>query len=343
MNDMNDIPNDINTLTLVVVSPDYYSIGLASPGMMGQPHESDDERTFFARGGSEVGSNWRALILPASDPRSLGMWGTTHDGVEDARAWNVNADLYLTPATPTPATPVEECPRHPTLDDLRSGAIIANEGLVTSTQWVVDEDVASDGPDGRLLLSAFAVDSDGPITTRQRGASVAHTLNGMVLVSDDDAHRGALRYARTLRTAASSEAPQEAPEASEEALPRTYTQEEYDAAIRAVTREARIAAEMEFDRWKEQTTTLAHDFANENSLCSEFDRFMEEVGLRPREREYSVRVEVLATGYTYVTVSASSEERACEIVNDDPSSWVSVGDVYDWASVEYDAEEAGCA
>lgn len=118
-----------------------------------------------------------------------------------------------------------------------------------------------------------------------------------------------------------------------------FTQEEVNALVERAARAGRDAATQEFERWKEATTELAHDFANDNSLCSEFDRFMGEVGLRPRTREYSVRVEVVQRGYAYVSVEASTDEEARDIVSEDPGQYVDTYAVDDW-DVEYDVEDA---
>jgi hypothetical protein len=63
--------------------------------------------------------------------------------------------------------------------------------------------------------------------------------------------------------------------------------------------DGRTAASREFDAWKARATETAHEYADRNELCSEFDRCMEDIGLEPRSgREYLVtyRVTLPRTG-----------------------------------------------
>ncbi|MDV6247028.1 hypothetical protein [Rhodococcus opacus] len=62
--------------------------------------------------------------------------------------------------------------------------------------------------------------------------------------------------------------------------------------------------------WVEHIAKDAGTWADENSLCSEFDRFMEEHGLPPRSREFTVEALVTITTKVSVPVSARSEEVA---------------------------------
>ncbi|WP_054249036.1 hypothetical protein, partial [Rhodococcus opacus] len=55
--------------------------------------------------------------------------------------------------------------------------------------------------------------------------------------------------------------------------------------------------------WVEHIAKDAGTWADENNLCSEFDRFMEEHGLPPRSREFTV--EALVTITTKVSVPVS--------------------------------------
>lgn len=54
-----------------------------------------------------------------------------------------------------------------------------------------------------------------------------------------------------------------------------------EAYARGVT-DGRTAATREFDAWKASATETAHEYADRNDLCSEFDRCMTEIGLEPR-------------------------------------------------------------
>ena len=54
-------------------------------------------------------------------------------------------------------------------------------------------------------------------------------------------------------------------------------------------------AQRQFEAWKERATEIAHTYANDNSLCSEFDNCMEEIGLRGRNSDYEVVIRVNVT------------------------------------------------
>ncbi|RYD13981.1 MAG: hypothetical protein EOP90_15635 [Lysobacteraceae bacterium] len=62
--------------------------------------------------------------------------------------------------------------------------------------------------------------------------------------------------------------------------------------------------------WVDSIAKDAGTWADENNLCSEFDRFMEEHGLPPRSREFTVEALVTITTKVSVSVSARSEEVA---------------------------------
>lgn len=62
------------------------------------------------------------------------------------------------------------------------------------------------------------------------------------------------------------------------------------------------------ESWKDQLVRDAHEYANENSLCSEFDRFMEAHDLPRRVRDYQVAVTAQLT--VYINVSANDSDDA---------------------------------
>lgn len=78
------------------------------------------------------------------------------------------------------------------------------------------------------------------------------------------------------------------------------TSTDLDTVRREARDEQRRADLAEFERWKEDATQTAHRYADNNNLCGEFDRCMEEIGLAPRERDYCgtvvVTVNLSATG-----------------------------------------------
>lgn len=65
----------------------------------------------------------------------------------------------------------------------------------------------------------------------------------------------------------------------------------------------------------EAIVSAAHEYADANSLCGEFDRFMEAQGLRGRPREFSCPVTVTVTAR--VRTRASSPEAAMETLTDE--------------------------
>lgn len=74
--------------------------------------------------------------------------------------------------------------------------------------------------------------------------------------------------------------------------PATVTGESVEEAYARGQREAREQASREFEAWKAQATATAHEYADENDLCSEFDRCMSEIGLPTRARTYDVTYRV---------------------------------------------------
>lgn len=57
-------------------------------------------------------------------------------------------------------------------------------------------------------------------------------------------------------------------------------------------REQRAEDMREFEAWKERATEVAHEYADRNELCGEFDRCMSAIGLPTRSRTYRVTYEV---------------------------------------------------
>ena len=94
--------------------------------------------------------------------------------------------------------------------------------------------------------------------------------------------------------------------------------EEIDAAVRAERDRGRAS----FEAWKENATEVAHQYANDNSLCGEFDRCMEEIGLPTREREYTVTLTMNVTASDEDAAQEEAEERASS------EAWRYVGDVH---------------
>lgn len=81
---------------------------------------------------------------------------------------------------------------------------------------------------------------------------------------------------------------------------------------------ARVALSKHQDRL-EDIVDAAHDFANEKSLCTDFDDFMEEQGLRSRTHEYDCEVDVkvrLVVKVTARTAESAEDDVDSEMVKD---------------------------
>lgn len=66
--------------------------------------------------------------------------------------------------------------------------------------------------------------------------------------------------------------------------------ESYETQI-ANLRQNVSTMQSEFESWKQRATGIAHDYANNNSLCREFDRAMVAIGLPPRFTSVKIRLE----------------------------------------------------
>jgi hypothetical protein len=76
------------------------------------------------------------------------------------------------------------------------------------------------------------------------------------------------------------------------------------AALRTEHNAAMAALRATHDAWKDELVRDAHEHADRNNMCNEFDRFMEEHGLPTRTRDYSAEVTVTVT----VTVHCSGRD-----------------------------------
>lgn len=76
-------------------------------------------------------------------------------------------------------------------------------------------------------------------------------------------------------------------------------------------------AQVERDRWTGELVDSAHEWADDNNLCREFDRFMLRHGLPTRERDYEVTVSVTMCATVTISVTATSEEGARDGVDGD--------------------------
>lgn len=83
----------------------------------------------------------------------------------------------------------------------------------------------------------------------------------------------------------------------------------------------------------DQLVDDAHTYADDNELCRRFDEFMVSHGLRPRTRDYELRVEVTAT--VYLTREAANAEDAADALTRDE-----VFAALNAVDIEWEAEES---
>lgn len=110
--------------------------------------------------------------------------------------------------------------------------------------------------------------------------------------------------------------PVEGPEGPVEAsadLPETFTREDVDRLVSEAREAERREQEQRHQRWVDNLVSEAHAYADENQLCGNFDRFMLDHDLPPRDSfEIEYRVEVERTMRYVVYVTGTSEEDAAE-------------------------------
>jgi len=174
----------------------------------------------------------------------------------------------------------------------------------------IRDELASRQTERRALRVGDRVRQSGPhyIANDQRGREFheyPHGIGSLATVEDIVTHYGAGNAVRVrwdgggtsvIATDSLELVERDDDSTPDESPAATFTQADLDRA-RA---EGRQEAEQEFDRWKESATETAHQYAADNGLCSQFDRCMVDIGLRPRTREQTFRVTVTRT----VTVDA---------------------------------------
>ena len=87
-----------------------------------------------------------------------------------------------------------------------------------------------------------------------------------------------------------------------------------NTAREAGKREGEVQERERHTEWLERFNDALNEAADENSLCSAYERFCEEWGLRSRERDFTVRVDL---GSVSLVVRASSEEGAEEQITEE--------------------------
>lgn len=228
--------------------------------------------------------DWACLIVPTEDERSTTrhMWtvgdskrafyGIPEQDTKEYRGWNIPPHDFT--VVPTPDTT-------PDLSDAETRkALPVTVAYPVGSVW-------------------------NHITYGQTPCRVTGHRDGDVLVSTpgDSAPRawtrGALDTHGTLVSLPTGE----------EDPPETADTSSIDDAFERGKREGLAEAQARWDRWKEDATRTAHEYAEENSLCSEFDRCMSDIGLPTRE---DMQQEFTVTYIYTTTVTARDEEEARE-------------------------------
>lgn len=249
-----DIPR--GSLVLVTLTPEY-ARSWQGPRVLRERDSSDEERTFYATPHNDA-SDYVTLVVPESDQRSQDMWpirrpgdyGLTLDTPH--RGWDV-LKTYVSPVV------VDEAPRPLQVGDR---VTIAHP---EATAWNGPGEVTEvRHPDTLLIVRA----ESGQFAGQTGGFHPDHLTRA-------------------------EEASQEAasgPETAEGAAVETFTREDVDRLVREAREAARAEAERRFEEWKDRASDIACQYADDNNLCGEFERCMEELGLRGRNREYEVTI-----------------------------------------------------
>lgn len=289
-------------LQLVRVNVSHYDDGSASHGMLAT-RATDDDRTFFAVDSVDMGPTWVTLVVPESDPRSAGMWSILtgdsryslpQDG-QSYRGWNIRREDVTVLDAPAETETAGAERFVPPTDNPTDSGVESNstdpDGLVPGAwfTWGTGEFYyrVQSVEDGRVQSDAYlpraAVDagdfSDWQSTSYS--TSVEH-LKGVRL------------RVHSVQSAPAAEST-ETPEAPAE-VTFAYTAADLERA----RLEGRQAAEETFQEWKDAATRTAHQYAEDNSLCGEFDRCMEAIGLPTRAdvKHSEVSVELRIDGLT---------------------------------------------
>jgi hypothetical protein len=257
----------------------------------------DDERLlFYAVPQPSYGPGWARLIVADSDPRSEGMT-RDHGGTLEAlgldpdthRGWNLER-RHIHPVTPggRPA------PASASLSGEARSHMPAEEAYPVGTVW--------------HHYNAGEAEVIG-----HNGTSYVRVRQGE---PDREWVRGALDLESTTFVRWADSAP-EVPPPTTVPTGDVVTREEAERMVSDARAEVRAEAERRFESWKANATEIAHRYANDNSLCSQFDRCMVDIGLEPREsfqREYAVSITETRTYRVYV--EATDEDNAAEIAEE---------------------------
>lgn len=277
-----------------------------------------DETVFYARPSRDMGDGWSVLVVPSTDPRHDGMWtmnGPTYglpetpEGADRWHGWNVET-RYLEDVEP------EETPTVTPVSDIRPGTIVTADNPAGRRVWLYV--VVPTGPDTAygvnlgtsLTGSRYPDESYGTGLSWITGTGIVPEYGVRTLGDLSGEQTEALAsFLRShgLSLPADTEGASEGHSGPSEAEVREE-----------VTRELTAR----FESWKSSLVSDAHEFADENDLCGEFDRFMREHGLSERTRSYEVSWTATITVSGSTVVEGSGRDDAMESFDCDPSAYV---------------------
>lgn len=298
---------DRDSLTLVVVSPDYFRTGEANHLM---PNGNDESRTYYATVARGLGGEWATLIDPVDRGRLSG-WDATYDYRdlvgEGHNGWNIQRH-YLSPVTPdTTPDPTPESftylGHRIELDNVERSRLPREEAYPVGSVW-------NHFNSGRAVVTGHPQAMPEYVTVRNAAGQTQEWV------------RGALDLDSTTFVGWEDETPSqeatESPVTAEQVSGGTFTQEDIDRAVREAREAARLEAERALEEFKETANARAVQYAEENSLCGQFERCMADIGLMGREewreahqREFNVRFIVTVRG-----VLADNDEDASDKARD---------------------------
>jgi hypothetical protein len=118
------------------------------------------------------------------------------------------------------------------------------------------------------------------------------------------------------------------------------TEAAIEARERVAFRRGKDEANAEHQAWIERSVALAHQYADDNDLCSRFDEFMQELGLPGRQRDFNVDV-CITFNVTVTARGATAEDAMNEVDSEDIAQ--AVREATRYSLPDWDAEHAELA
>ena len=299
---------DRDTLTLVTLSPDYFRTGDQHALM---PNGDDQSRTYYATASRGMGEAWAVIVIGPDDPRGAIGWDLASDygslGLGSGhRGWNLQR-RYLTPvedSSSSPTTgPVGPGSRVRLVDTDGGLEAMGATGRVASVDITGSEPLArvdwDDGHHSERFVSRFEAIPE-EVTRAIRSGDRVRVANpyapswdgeGIVVTAREGDATQTVRMETGLEAGQTGGfsrqwltlmAPEEAVEAPETA-PETFTREDVDRMVREAREAAKREADTALEEFKEAANARAVEYAQDNGLCSEFERCMSDIGLLGRD------------------------------------------------------------